>query len=283
MKTTTRSLYQERMSQVLARIQEGLDQPLSLESLAAEAFFSPTHFHRIFKGMFGETLMDHIRRLRLERAARALRDTRRPVTDLAFDAGYETLESFSRAFKAMTGLSPSAFRRARAWPAIQPPTQGDRPVNVTIQNLPAMKGVSVRHTGPYRDCGRAWQTLCAWAGPRGLLRPDSLLLGIGHDDPTITPPEKIRYDAVIVVDREVPPEGEIRPVDIPGGEYAVLRHLGPYEGLEQSYADLMGRWLPTSGREMDPASPGFEVYRNSPENTPPAELVTDIHVRLLPA
>lgn len=303
MKTTTLFTYQERMRLVLVRIQENLDQDLSLEDLAGEAFFSPSHFHRIFKGMFGETLMEHIRRLRLERAAGLLRYTRKPVTDLAFGAGYETLESFSRAFRTMTGLSPSAYRRVHGAGAVPPrnrragsdalppgpghpfstPIQGASSMNVTIVTLPPMKGVSLRHTGPYMDCGQAWERLCAWAGQRGLLTPESILLGISHDDPSITPPDKIRYDAVILTDREVRPEGEVGRCEIPGGEYAVVRHVGPYQGLEAAYAQIMGRWLPTSGREMDMNAPGFEIYRNTPDRTPPEELVTDIHIRLLPA
>lgn len=110
MKETTLEQYKERMLRVLVHIQQHLDEELSLEGLAGVAAFSPYHFHRIFRGMLGEPVKEHIRRLRLERAAMRLKHSDMPVTMIAFEAGYETHEAFTRAFKAMGGLSPSEFR-----------------------------------------------------------------------------------------------------------------------------------------------------------------------------
>lgn len=65
--------YQARILRVLTHIQEHLDEPLDLEALAQVACFSSFHFHRVFAAMTGETIADHVRRLRLERAAMELR------------------------------------------------------------------------------------------------------------------------------------------------------------------------------------------------------------------
>jgi len=62
--------------------------------------------HRIFRGVVGETVAEHIRRLRLERAAQRLKSGERPVTEIAFEAGYEAHEAFTRAFRARFGASP---------------------------------------------------------------------------------------------------------------------------------------------------------------------------------
>ena len=101
MKSETQQTYQERILKVLVYIQNHLDETLSLEELAGVAHFSPYHFHRIFRGMVGESLMEHVRRLRLERAAHRLKFTDSPVTRIAFEAGYETHEAFTRAFRAL--------------------------------------------------------------------------------------------------------------------------------------------------------------------------------------
>ena len=66
---------------------------------------------------------------------------------------------------------------------------------------------------------------------------------------------------------------------IPGGDYAVVTHFGPYHKLGETYARLFGEWLPRSGRELGP-SPSFEVYLNDPESTEPDDLLTDICVPL---
>jgi len=63
MRTETEQIYKERILRVLIHIQTHLDEPLSLEDLAAIAYFSPFHFHRIFKGMVGEPVKAHIRRI----------------------------------------------------------------------------------------------------------------------------------------------------------------------------------------------------------------------------
>ena len=91
----TRQDYETRMNRVLEHIQGHLDEPLALDELAAVACFSPYHFHRIFSGMIGESVKSYIRRLRLERAAFALVHGTAPVTEIAFDAGFETHESFT--------------------------------------------------------------------------------------------------------------------------------------------------------------------------------------------
>src|SRR5205085_6955962 len=112
MHSQTERTYHERVLRVLVYIQNHLDDALALDDLAAVAHFSPYHFHRIFRGMVGESVMEHVRRLRLERAAHRLKFTDQPVTRIAFDAGYEAHEAFTRAFGAMFGTAPSQFRAA---------------------------------------------------------------------------------------------------------------------------------------------------------------------------
>lgn len=87
MKPVTLHDYKRRILRVLVHIQQCLDEPLLLDELAAIACFSPFHFHRIFRGMVGESVKEHIRRLRSERAASLLRAGKLPVTEIAFDAG----------------------------------------------------------------------------------------------------------------------------------------------------------------------------------------------------
>ena len=68
----SRSEYERRMHRVVAHIDEHLDQPLDLQTLAEVAHFSPFHFHRLFSAWMGETLGDYLRRRRLEIAVMRL-------------------------------------------------------------------------------------------------------------------------------------------------------------------------------------------------------------------
>ncbi len=297
MTSETKQDYHERLLRVLVHIQTHLDETLPLDDLARIAHFSAYHFHRIFRGMVGEGVKEHVRRLRMERAAHRLKHTDEPVTRIAFEAGYEAHEAFTRAFRSMFDQSPSEFRQThRPLPledvpsgvhfsingkveSFTPAQTGDPPMEVRVEQVAPMNLAFVRHVGPYNEVGSAWQKLMAWAGPNGMLGPNMKLLGIVHDDPEVTPPERIRYDACLLVNPAFEGQGEIGAQEIAGGEYAVARHTGPYEKLGDTYAGLCGQWLPGSGRKLR-AAPGFEVYLNSPQDTAPLDLMTDIHLAL---
>ena len=106
MKPDTRSFYVRAVQATIEHIAQHLDDALELEALARVACLSPYHFHRVFRGMVGETPLELARRLRLERAAWRLKDKERAVTEIAFDAGYETHEAFTRAFRVAYSTSP---------------------------------------------------------------------------------------------------------------------------------------------------------------------------------
>jgi AraC family transcriptional regulator len=291
MKPVTEADYRERIVRVLIHIQAHLDEALELDALARVACFSPYHFHRIFRGLVGEPVQEHIRRLRLERAAVSLKLQAQPVTELALGAGYESHEAFTRAFHTMFGMSPAQYRAAhRDAPdsgsgvhfndasGYHPPDLG-APPPVEIKTLAPQPIAFVRHVGPYNQVGAAWGRLCGWAGPRGLLGPGTRYIGVSYDDPQITPPEKLRYDAAITLDRPAQPEGDVGVTELAGGEYATLIHKGPYDNLSRTWMLLLCSWLPKSGRELRDA-PCFELYLNSPDSTPPEELVTLLHAPL---
>ncbi|MCC7362305.1 MAG: helix-turn-helix transcriptional regulator [Anaerolineales bacterium] len=78
---------------------------------AAAVHLSRFHFQRVFRRYFGETPGELRRRLLLEQAAHTLCAGAAPVTMVALDAGYDSLEGFTRAFRRAYGLSPSHYRR----------------------------------------------------------------------------------------------------------------------------------------------------------------------------
>ncbi len=153
--------------------------------------------------------------------------------------------------------------------------------DVRIESLPPRRIAFLRHVGPYDTAGPTCRRLMAWAGPRGLLGPGTLVLGVCHDDPDVTPAEKIRFDCILTVSDRVAAEWDIGVQTLEGGEYAVVTHRGPYSRLGETYRWLYGVWLPTSGREPRHAPP-FEVYRNSPQEVAPEELVTNVYLPLEP-
>lgn len=98
----------------LLQLREQLDEcapdGLSLNQLAAEVGRHPVHVARTFREVFGCTIGGYIRRARAEKAAALLRSTRRPLIDIALECGYGNASQFSRSFKAVFGVVPSAYR-----------------------------------------------------------------------------------------------------------------------------------------------------------------------------
>ncbi|WP_394833360.1 AraC family transcriptional regulator [Pendulispora rubella] len=305
MKTETRSFYQAAVERTVLRIAETLDEALDLAALARGAALSPFHFHRIFRGMVGETPLEMHRRLRLERAAWQLLERDTAITTIAFEAGYETHEAFTRAFRQAYGNPPSAFRlnAAGVRAGCERPQQielaarsgvhfrheaptpslvrfliGEAIMNVTIEEMPEFRLATVRHVGPYHRISEAFARLGALAGPAGLFQgPPPKMLAIYHDDPETTAPENLQSDAGLTVTAGVRvPDGTVE-MTIPAGRYAHATHVGPYTELGDAWNRLMGGWLPQSGHRVGDG-PTYEVYRNNPTNAAPHELITDLYL-----
>lgn len=294
MKPRTRADYQQRILRSLVYIQAHLDEAPDLDELAEHAGFSSFHFHRVFTGMVGESVAQHVRRLRLERAAWRLKSSDVSVTDVAFEAGYDAHESFTRAFRKAFGCAPSTWRAA---PVRLPSPTGvhftegrdvdfepldsseETIMRVEIRRLPAMRVAFARHVGPYDRVGETWERLCDWAGRECVFGTDTRMLGVCYDDPEITAPEKLRYDACITVGEDVAVEGDVALRTIPGGRFATTLHEGPYARLGDTYAALFGRWFPE--QELAPGDPPcLEFYLDDPETTDPEDLLTEVCVRI---
>jgi AraC family transcriptional regulator len=81
--------------------------------MARTACFSRRQFHRLTVQLTGETPGAHQRRLRLDRGAWLLLTSRTKILDIALETGFESHETFTRAFRTRFGITPSAFRANR--------------------------------------------------------------------------------------------------------------------------------------------------------------------------
>jgi AraC-like DNA-binding protein/catechol 2,3-dioxygenase-like lactoylglutathione lyase family enzyme len=102
---------------VISHVRDRVGPPPSNSELAKLAGVSPFHLLRIFRGSTNRGLAEHGRRVYLTRAAMSLRNSNRPIVQIAFDAGYANHESFSRAFRAEFNITPSAYRRTKSLPS----------------------------------------------------------------------------------------------------------------------------------------------------------------------
>jgi AraC-like DNA-binding protein len=107
----------EESNRRLLRARDAMDrtyaQPLDVPSLARIAHVSEAHFIRSFRATFGETPHRYLQRRRVERAMFLLRQTDDSVTDICLDVGFKSLGTFSRTFRGIVGVSPTAYRDGR--------------------------------------------------------------------------------------------------------------------------------------------------------------------------
>lgn len=298
MKPDTRSFYLLATQRVIAHLTSHLDESADLRALAQLAGLSPFHFHRLFRGMVGETPLELLRRLRMERAAVMLRTTDHGVTSIAFAAGYETHEAFTRAFRACFGESPSAFRRnprARSMltapsglhyhaldiaSAFTPRDTGGHTMQVDIEQLPALRLATVPHIGPYNQIGAAFERLGDIAGRAGLFaNPGAMMIAAYQHDPDATPVDELRSDAGISMPDDAQIPAGLEELRIDGGRYAKYTHVGRFDLLGDVWSRFMGEAIPASGLRVADG-PALEIYRSDMRTTPPDQMRTDLLVPL---
>lgn len=260
----TRADYERRVRRALAHLDAHPTRRVPLDELARVAGFAPFHFHRVFKAMTGRTARDYALRLRLERAALRLRhgDRRRDLTEVALEHGFPDMSSFSRAFKAAFGVSPSAWRRLPIEQRVLPGTDHERPwalpdaelaanpdgFAVTVAREDALELVTFRVRGAYEPerLIDGVNRMTAFAAAHGVTEP---LIGMSEDDPDVTPPAECRYDWAVPRPRGVTPEPPFVARRLRGGAIATMRVRGDFAVTARAWDWLFRVWLPASGYE----------------------------------
>lgn len=102
----------QRMNHAIEYIEDNLENAIDYEQIARIALCSVYQFQRMFSFVLEIPLSEYIRHRRLTLAAFDLKDRNNKVTDIALKYGYETPESFSRAFQNLHGLTPTQARNA---------------------------------------------------------------------------------------------------------------------------------------------------------------------------
>lgn len=269
------SAYLHQLQKALQFIEANRHEKITAGQIARHAGISPWYFQRPFSAAVGQPLMEYVKRRQLVAAMEQLRSTRRPIIDIALDAGFNSQEAFTRAFKAMFEQTPGRARTSKSLPA-------------SVQFIPNLTPDYIHHL--YRDLTMT---------PTIVTLPSRLVVGLGrpfisalspkHDNHIVIPgiwsdfiplmnhiPDRSNSDCLGCVfcdDREsrcfylacvevsradaLPAPLEAR--QIPGGRHAVFTHRGPVDNIGHTMGYIYGAWLPGSGHKLRQA-PEIEVY-----------------------
>lgn len=275
--------YEDRIHRVIDYIGKHFDEEeLSLDALSKVACLSPFHFHRIFSALTGLSLQKYIRWLRLKRAAHQLHiDQKRSILDIALDAGFESHEAFTRAFKQACQMTPKDFRDQPNWKIWEEtpysfPKRKENKMEVTIKNIDRRRLAAIEHRGDLNKFGDSVNKLINWAkaSPRNLDPQPGESFGFAYNDPATVPPEDFRFDLGMTVPKNVKPTGEIFERELPEGRYAVALHKGSRHKIGDTLYPLYRDWLPESGEELEDL-PCIFRYINFDHEVAETELLTE--------
>ena len=299
--------YWSRIQRTIDYIEERLDQPLTLAELARHAGFSEYHFHRVFAMMAGDSVMEYVRKRRLARAAYALSHTAARVVDVAFDCGFASHETFTRAFRRMFGMSPNAYRRRGI--AVPPyeklnvlqgkyhPYLGGIAMQYRIEKKPAFRviGYALRTSHVdgrnHREIPAFWQQYLAnrwWETiPVASRGEEAFELGICHDFDMQT--GEFTYLIGMECHPGQPEEPLAEPLvssSFPEATYAVFTtpavpHAEFSFSIQATWKAIFEEWFPHSGYEHAGGAE-FELYDRR-SNAQKNELVQmDIYISVKP-
>lgn len=255
----------ERINASIEYIESNLDGEIEYARIAHAAYCSKFHFSRMFSSLTGIPLSEYIRRRRLTQAAFDIQTGKGKTIDLALKYGYDSPDAFTRAFKKLHGISPSAVKEnsvnLKAFPRIsfQIIIKGDIEMEYRIENIDfevrfAVKRQPVKTSAAFKKVPELWRKAkrdgleqklidMSWENPKCKLES---LVGIVGMEADITD-EYFDYIMGVRYDVEIPDGME--ELIIPPCVYAVFP-TDDFSKVSDIYKRLYSEWLPTSGYEL---------------------------------
>ncbi|NLK59978.1 MAG: AraC family transcriptional regulator [Treponema sp.] len=270
-----------RLNQALGYMEDNLEKTVEIEEAARLANCSLFHFCRMFEVVFGTGPAEYVRRRRLSRAALDLAAGKDKVIDVALRYGWESPESFAKAFRRCFGITPSEARQndieLETWPPIQLAVilKGDKTMKYRIieKDTIELAGVSLRTTNTDGENMKVipefWQENSSngTATAIGKNCGSMGMFGVCYD----YNPKDNSFAYAIAVEK-----GDHALTDFPGGSvtitidpatYAVFESRGPMPGAIQAvWKQIYSEWFPASEYEHA-GTPDFELY---PEQEDPS-------------
>ncbi|CAK1717602.1 AraC family transcriptional regulator [Vibrio crassostreae] len=278
--------HERRIRKVCDFIDGHLDEALSLEELSSVGASSKFHFHRVFKSFMGISTIQYVLLARLKRASfRLAFEPGHSVTDVAFEAHFESLEGFSRAFSRNFGQTPSQFRKQPNWPSwhskyeFNPPKIGDRVMDVKVVEFCETQVALIEHKGSPKLVYNTAAKFIDWRKSTGLSPvKTSHTYGVPYSDPADTVEDEFRFDICGVHQGNVPENTfGVKSGVIPGGRCAVAIHEGSHDLISDTVYYLYRNWLPESGEELRDF-PCFFHYVNLVHEVDECDLITHIYL-----
>lgn len=250
----------ERFNKALNYIENNLDNEINYTKIAQAACCSEYHFSRMFSSIAGVSLSEYIRRRRLTLAAFEIQKSDARIIDVATKYGYESADSFARAFQKLHGIKPSQARgkgvqlKAFSKISFQISIKGDKEMEYRIENLDfelkiVGKREIVKTNRAFKTIPSLWNSAkkdgfmqklidMSWENPKCKLEG---LLGVCGKEAAITT-EEFDYFMGVRYDGDVPSDMET--LILSPSAWAV------FPNVVEAWKRLYSEWIPTSGYDL---------------------------------
>lgn len=284
----------KNMNGALKYIEENLTNDIDFKEVARIAFCSEYHFKRMFSFLAGVSLSEYIRHRRLTLAAFELINSRIKVIDIAIKYGYNSPDSFTRAFQNLHGITPSEARNnghsLKAYPQMtfQLSIKGGNEMNYRIEEKEAFRIVGIMKRVPIIFSGVNPEIASMWKGLDGetisKLKTLSNVTPFGIISASTNfsegrMEEKGELDHYIgaATTKECP--NNLAQLEIPPSTWAIFEVIGPFpETLQDVWGRIYSEWFPSSNYEQ---KEGPEILWNEDKNVTSSTFKSEIWIPIL--
>jgi len=283
----------KRLCETIDYMEEHLLEEIHTEDLARICFCSNFHYQRLFQILTGVTVSSYIRNRRLTLAAQDLVNSNSKVIDLSLKYGYESPESFSRAFRALHGISPSKAkkegRKLKAYPRIsfQIQIKGVADMEYKIIKKEAFPIVGIEKRVSTENGENNMKIPQFWSDSHENGEVKKLASMIGNDSLGVLgvcmdfDEELKTFSYLIAVEKKTDdiPKGCVVK-EIPASTWAVFESVGPLpNSIQETWARIFSEWFPATGYELAHA-PELEVYPQD-DQTDSKDYVCEVWVPII--
>lgn len=259
----------EQLNQSIAYLEDHMAGEIEIEEAAKHTFTSKYHYQRLFHMVTGITVAEYVRKRRLTLAAQELQQGKKKVLEVALTYGYQTPESFSKAFLRLHGVTPSEAKKAgvqlKAVPrmSFQIQIKGETAMKYRIEEKGAFQVMGVERRISTVDgqnfvvIPQFWNEI--WKTPAGAMMTQEAgemgFLGICAD----MDEDQSEFTYMIAVEGNQAKAGVVVR-EIPAQTWAIFESVGPLPRAIQSVTErIFSEWFPSTGYEHSDA-PELEIY-----------------------
>ncbi len=280
----------KQLNLAMAYIEENLSGEIDFQKVAQLACCSEYHFRRLFSFLSGMPLGEYIRCRRLAQAAFDLCEGSEKIIDIALKYGYDSPDSFTRAFQAFHGITPSEARKGSASLKALPPMtfqltiKGGNKMNYRIEEKGEFKIVGIKKRiklifeGVNPEMDSIWQSLTmeiitqlkslSNVEPKGMLS-----VSANFEERAV---EGTELDQYIGVATTMTPPADFDVLTVEASTWAVFTAVGEFpKALQETWAGIYAQWFPTSGYEH---TGGPEILWNESPDTSLANYKSEIWI-----